>query len=364
VQHAVGSAGGRAAGHDRLGNSGPSQAEARRFTFPPILGFILRRILQSIPVFIGVTFICYGILSAAPGDPVRIMMGQHYDAQIADKLRSEWGLDRPFLVQYGRFALRTLRGDLGRSYLKRLPVAGYLGSKFSNTMLLTFSAMFIAVLLGMCAGVVSAARPRSFADYALTLLAVGGVSIPVFWLGMMLQLAFAQKLHWLPVSDMAYAGDLSALWERCGGNYLKYWWMASGRYLILPSVTLATVPMAIITRMTRSSMLDVMGQDYIRTARAKGLSQSRVVLVHALRNALIPILTVIGNNFAALLTGAVLTETVFAWPGIGRAMVEAISQYDYPVVMGGVMLMAGVFVVINLLVDLSYGLIDPRVRVA
>jgi ABC-type dipeptide/oligopeptide/nickel transport system permease component len=292
------------------------------------------------------------------------MMGQHYDPEVAARLRSQWGLDRPFIEQYGRFALRTLQGDLGRSYLKHLPVAQYLGGRFANTMLLALCAMGIAVLLGMTAGVISAARPRSFADYALTLLAVGGVSIPVFWLGMMLQLAFAQKLAWLPVSDMTYSGDLAALWERSGHSYIKYWWLASGRYLVLPSITLATVPMAIIARMTRSAMLDVLSQDYIRTARAKGLSQGRVVLVHALRNAMIPVLTVIGNNFAALLTGAVLTETVFAWPGVGRAMVEAISQYDYPVVMGGVMLMAGVFVLVNLLVDLSYGLIDPRVRVA
>jgi ABC-type dipeptide/oligopeptide/nickel transport system permease component len=179
---------------------------------------------------------------------------------------------------------------------------------------------------------------------------------------MMLQLLFAGRLGWLPVSDMHYSGDLATLWERCEGNYFSYWWQSTGRYFVLPSITLATVPMAVIARITRSSMLEALAQDYIRTARAKGLGWGRVLLVHALRNAAIPVLTVIGNNFAALLSGAVLTETVFAWPGLGRAMVEAISQYDYPVVLGGVMIMAVTFVAVNIIVDISYGFIDPRVR--
>lgn len=329
-----------------------------------MLRFIAGRLLQAVPVMLGVTFICYAILFAAPGDPVRILMGQHYDAQVAGSLRHQWGLDRPFLVQYGLFALRTAKGDLGQSYLKRTPVAEYLRGKFANTLLLTLSAMLIAVLVGMSAGIVSAARPRSAADVLTMLIAVGGVSLPVFWLGMMLQLLFASRLGWLPVSDMHYSGDLETLWQRCSGSYLAYWWQSTGRYFILPSVTLATVPMAVIARITRSSMLEALAQDYIRTARAKGLGWPRVLLVHALRNAAIPVLTVIGNNFAALLTGAVLTETVFAWPGMGRAMVEAISQYDYPVVLGGAIIMAVTFVSVNILVDITYGLIDPRVRAA
>jgi ABC-type dipeptide/oligopeptide/nickel transport system permease component len=177
----------------------------------------------------------------------------------------------------------------------------------------------------------------------------------------MLQLYFASRLGWLPVSDMSYSGSLESLW-RNSTSYTQYWWTAYGSHFVLPGITLATVPMAIIARLTRSSMLEVLGLDYIKTARAKGLSYRRVVLVHALKNALIPIITVIGNNFAVLLTGAVLTETVFAWPGLGRAMVDAINQYDYPVVMGGVLMMAGVFVLVNLVVDLLYGFIDPRVR--
>jgi ABC-type dipeptide/oligopeptide/nickel transport system permease component len=333
-----------------------------RSSFPPLLAYLLRRILAALPVLLGVTFLCYAALSAAPGDPVRILMGQHYDAQIAERIRADWGLDQPFIVQYGRYLWRTVRGDLGTSYDKRTPVAAYLGDKFAATMKLTFCALLIAVLGGVGAGIISAVWPRRLVDYVVMLLAVGGISLPVFWLGMMLQLAFASKLGWLPVSGMGYSGDLAALWQRMDGDYLAYWWHASGRYFVLPSLTLATVPMAVIARLTRSAMLEVMQQDYIRTARAKGLSLGRIVFGHALRNAAIPIVTLIGTNFAALLTGAVLTETVFSWPGLGRAMVDAIHQYDYPVILGGVILMATTFVVVNLLVDLSYGLLDPRVR--
>jgi len=318
--------------------------------------------LAAIPVLVGVTFICYTVLVAAPGDPVRIVMGQHYDPQVAAELRQSWGLDKPFLVQYVRFLGRVSTGDLGRSYVKRTEVAPYLAQKFVNTLLLTLVAMVIAVGVGVSTGVGAAAWRGRAADYGLMLLAVAGISVPVFWLGMMLQLLFASYLGWLPVSDMRYAGSLDVLRAQWHGPSIALWWYAMGRHFVLPGVTLATVPMAIIARLTRSSMLEVLGQDYIRTARAKGLSFQRVLLVHALRNALIPIVTVIGNNFALLLTGAVLTETVFSWPGLGRAMVDAINQYDYPVVLGGVMLMAGVFVIVNLAVDLVYGAIDPRVR--
>lgn len=329
--------------------------------FPPLARFMLRRIVSAIPVLVGVTFLVFVILNAAPGDPVRIVMGQHYDEQIANQIRIEWGLDKPFIVQYGMFLWRVLHGDLGQSYVQRVAVSEYLGVKFLNTLALSMVAMVIAVVTGMLAGIISASKPRSFADYATMLVAIGGISIPVFWLGLMLQLVFASKLGWFPVSDMS-AGNLQTLWQESNQNYALYWWRSYGQYFVLPSITLATVPMAIIARLTRSSMLEVMNLDYIRTARAKGLSPIRVVLVHGLRNAAIPIVTVIGNNFALLLTGAVLTETVFSWPGLGRAMVDAINQYDYPIVMGGVLIMASVFVLVNLLVDLAYGLIDPRVR--
>ena len=335
---------------------------ARRRRLPPLLGYLLRRVLAAVPVLLGVTFLCYSALTAAPGDPVRVLMGQHYDPEIATQIRHSWGLDQPFIVQYARFVWRTAQGDLGYSYSKHTPVAAYLGDKFVHTLELSLCALLIAVVGGVGAGLISATWPRRPIDYTVMFFAVAGISLPVFWLGMMLQLAFAGKLGWLPVSGMAFSGDLYGLWQRCNGNYLAYWWQSSGRYFVLPSFTLATVPMAVIARLTRSAMLEVMAQDYIRTARAKGLGLGRIVFVHALRNAAIPIVTLIGTNFAALLTGAVLTETVFAWPGLGRAVVDAINEYDYPVILGGVILMAATFVTVNLLVDLSYGLLDPRVR--
>ena len=334
---------------------------AAGWRLPPFYRFLLLRLLATIPVLFGVTFICFGILHLAPGDPVKIAMGQRYDPEIADGLRRKWGLDKPFLVQYGLFVTRVAQGDLGRSYIKNTEIRPYLERRFRNTLLLTLVAMSIAVVVGVLAGIFSAWRPRSLADYLIMFGAVAGISMPVFWLGLMLQLLFASRLHWLPVADMSYAGDLERLWAE-SSSYLSYAWNSSWRYYVLPGLTLATVPMAVIARLTRSSMLEVMGQDYIRTARAKGMPEGRVVFVHALRNALIPVVTVIGNNFAALLAGAVLTETVFSWPGMGRAMVEAIEQYDYPVVLGGVMFTAVVFIIVNLLVDIAYGLIDPRVR--
>ena len=349
--------------HPTFGKGAPPiRSAGRPFAIPPLLRYVAMRVLAAVPVLIGVTFICFAVLTAAPGDPVSIVLGQHYDEEIAAELTREWGLDRPFIVQYALFLGRVVKGDLGRSYLKKTEVAAYLGPKFVNTLLLTLVAMVIAIVAGMAAGIASAAWPRKPADYLLMLLAVAGISMPVFWLGMMLQLVFASKLGWLPVSGMAYTGDLSELRAAWEGSAISLWWHAHGRHFALPGLTLATIPMAIVARLTRSSMLEVMSMDYIRTARAKGLSYRRVVLVHALRNAMIPIITVIGNNFAILLTGAVLTETVFSWPGLGRAMVDAITQYDYPVVMGGVLIMATVFVFVNLLVDLTYGFIDPRVR--
>jgi peptide/nickel transport system permease protein len=346
------------------GEAGPRPYIRHRFHLPLLVAFILRRVALSVPVFVGITFICFAVLAAAPGDPVRIVMGQHYNEQIAQQLRKEWGLDQPFLVQYGRFAGRVLQGDLGRSYQKRTPVAPFLWGKFQNTLALTLVAMAIAVFFGLAAGILSALYARTPVDTVIMLLAVLGISLPIFWLGMILQLEFASRLGWLPVSGIGAGGDLLTQWSNWEGSYLSFLWHYKWRYYVLPGVTLATIPMAVIARLSRSTMLEVLGQDYVRTARAKGLGEGRVVLVHALRNALIPIITVIGNNFALLLTGAVLTETVFAWPGLGRAMVEAIGQYDYPIVLGGVMLMAGVFVVVNLIVDLLYGMIDPRVRVA
>jgi peptide/nickel transport system permease protein len=312
-----------------------------------MLYFLIKRVLSAIPVLLGITIITFTVIHLAPGDPVQVRMGQKYDPEVAQRLRTEMGLDKPLPVQYAIFLGDLVRGDLGYSFVKNLPVNELLRGKFGNTLYLSISAMLLAVLMGMLLGILAAIRPQSALDYAVMVFAVAGVSIPVFWLGLMLQLLFGVQLGWFPVTGMTEYGATLA---------------ENLTHLVLPAVTLATVPMAIIARITRSSMLEVMEQDYIRTARAKGLGQRTVLLRHALKNALIPIITVIGNMFALLLTGAVLTETVFSWPGLGRAMVDAITQRDFPVILGGVTLFAVTFVIVNLIVDSIYAWIDPRIR--
>jgi peptide/nickel transport system permease protein len=309
--------------------------------------YLLKRLLSIIPVLLGITVITFTAIHMAPGDPVQIRMGQRYDPIIAQQLRQELGLDKPLAVQYFIFLGDMLRGDLGYSYIKDQPVRQLLADKFKNTLYLSLSAMLLAVLIGMLAGILASVKPQSTLDYAVMIFAVAGVSIPVFWLGLMLQLVFGSYLHLFPVSGMTEYG--ATTWE----NF---------KHIVLPSITLASVPMAIIARITRSSMLEIMGQDYIRTARAKGLGFYAVVFRHALKNAMIPIITVIGNMFALLLTGAVLTETVFSWPGLGRAMVDAIAQRDFPVILGAVTLFALTFVIVNFVVDALYAAIDPRIR--
>ena len=321
-----------------------------------MFAYIAKRILQLIPVMFGISVITFAMIYLIPGDPVRVMMGPHQDPEIAATIKHELGLDKPVYVQYLTYMSRVCKGDFGKSYIKRRQVSELLQGKFEATMILTLSAMVLAILVGVTAGLISAAKPNSISDYSLMVFAVVGISMPVFWLGLMLQIA-ANNVNAAMASETArsvlpisgYFDDRLAWWQNL-------------KFLILPSLTLGTVPMAIIARMVRSSMLEVMNLEYIRTARAKGLSERVVVVKHALKNALIPIITVIGNNFAILLTGAVLTETVFSWPGMGRLMVDAIIQRDFPVVMGGVIVMSVVFVFVNLIVDIFYAWIDPRIR--
>lgn len=332
-----------------------------------MLGYVLRRLGMLLPVLLGVSFVVFLALHLVPGDPATAMLGERATPEAVAALREQLGLNDPFPVQYVRFLGRITRGNLGRSIQSNNAVTSEIWLRFPATVELTLAAMALAVLLGVPAGVLSAARQYTLVDHLSMAGALVGVSMPIFWLGLVLIILFASLLPLFPISgridvaivvprvtgfllaDSIFAGDGRALWE-------------SARYLALPGLTLSTVPMAIIARMTRSCMLESMRQDFVRTARAKGLAEGRVVMRHALRNALIPVITVIGLQFGYLLGGAILTETIFAWPGLGRLTVDAINARDYPLVQGAVLLFAVTFVVVNLAVDLVYGAIDPRIR--
>jgi len=305
--------------------------------------YILKRVALTVPVLLGIVTIVFLLMFAIPGDPVRILMGQHGDPQTEAMIRRELGLDKPVYVQYFRFLARLVRGDLGESYRQRRAVKEILFERLPATVKLGTAALCLATVLGIAAGVIAALNRNKPVDGAVMVASLIGISTPVFWLGLVLMLVFAAWLRWLPVAGYGSGGDL--------------------RHLALPAISLSMVYLGYIARMTRSSLLEVLGMEFLRTARAKGLGPRWAAVKHGMKNALIPIVTVIGLNFAGLLGGAVATETVFAWPGIGRAMVDAIRMRDVPVIEGGVILLSLSFVFINLLVDVSYSAIDPRIRI-
>ena len=304
-----------------------------------MLKYILKRLLMAIPVLLGVTFIVFTIMSFTPGDPVQTMLGDNYTQEAYDEITEELGLNDPFLVRYVNYVVDLVQGDMGVSYSTKRAVSDEIFARFPATVRLAGAAIFLAVVFGIPLGVISATKQYSFFDSGSMFVALVGVSMPNFWLGIMLILLFAATLGWLPAS-----GDKGFL------------------ALILPAVTLSANSLATITRMTRSSMLETIRMDYIRTARAKGLRQSRVIIHHALRNAMIPVITSVGLQFGFALSGAVLVETVFSWPGIGRLLVDTIKLKDTPVVLGVVVVMAASFTVINLVIDILYACFDPRIR--
>ena len=306
-----------------------------------MLTIVYRRLLALVPVLFGVSLLVFSLTAVSLGDPARAAMGQRGDPEVVKQIRAEYALDRPLWVQYTSWMARLLQGNLGRSYHQQRPVSEIIGERFPATLRLALAATLIAVVLGLGAGALAALRPGSWLDQLLMAAAVLGISTPVFWLGLMLSLLFAVWLGWLPVS-----------WY--GGGSISN--------LVLPAFTLGALHTGTIARMTRSSLLEVIRHEYIQTARAKGLGEFRVLSKHALRNALIPVVTVMGIGLADLLVGAPLTETVFAWPGLGRMLVAAVGQRDLPVVMGAVLVFAVIYVAGNLLVDLAYLVIDPRVR--
>jgi peptide/nickel transport system permease protein len=304
-----------------------------------LYGYIIRRLLLAIPVLIGVSILVFAIIRFIPGDPARAIAGVHASPEYIEQVREELLLDEGIHVQYFVYMKNLLQGDLGRSTFTRRPVTVELFERFPNTMVLAATAMGIAAILGMSAGIISATKRYSLFDNASMLAALVGVAAPVFWLGVMFQLLFSVNLGWLP----------------SGG-------IGTWKHLVLPALTLGLATAALIARITRSSMLEVLRQDYITTARSKGQVERVVVYKHALKNALIPVVTVMGLQFGTLLGGAVLTETVFSWPGIGRLMVDSILARDYPVVQGAVLLLAVFFVMINLVVDVIYAFLDPRIN--
>lgn len=301
--------------------------------------YIAKRLLLAIPVVFGVAFVVFAMVRIVPGDPAQIIAGEAATEEFVEAIRKDLGLDRPLLTQFASFMGNVLRGDFGRSVRSRAPVTIELRARIPNTISLTIAGLLVAVGVGVTAGVVSAIRPYSVIDTAVMLVALAGLSMPVFWSGLMLILVFAVWLGWLPAVG---TGSLV--------------------HLILPGVTLGMATAAIIARMTRSSMLEVLRSDYIRTARAKGVAESSVINRHAFRNALIPVITVIGLQMGTLLSGAVLTESVFAWPGVGRLLVEGILTRDYPIVQAAVLVVALAFVLVNLVVDVLYAVVDPRIH--
>jgi peptide/nickel transport system permease protein len=331
-----------------------------------MIQYIIRRLLLVFPVIIGVTFLTFAMLLAT-GDPTSAMAGEHASPALRAAIREELGLDDPLLVQYGRFVWRLLQGDLGRSIMTRSPVQSELKLFFPATIELAMAAMFIAILVGIPLGILAGARHNSFIDLGTTLGALIGVSMPIFWLGLMLLWLFGLKLNWFPTTgrigqdvQLQTITNLYILDSIITGNIPAL--TSAIRYITLPALALATIPTAFIARMTRSAMIDILGMDYIRTARAKGLVERLVVTKHAFKNALLPVVTVVGLQTGSLLAGAILTETIFAWPGMGRWIVNAIVARNFPVVQIGVLVFALIFIAVNLLVDISYGWLDPRVR--
>ncbi|MFZ0243212.1 MAG: ABC transporter permease [Desulfobacterales bacterium] len=332
------------------------------------LGYIVRRLWQLALILFGVSVLVFLMLRMIPGDPAQLLLGEYANPAELTRLRAQLGLDRSLAVQYGIYLINILQGDLGNSIRTNTPVAGEIWVRLLATLELSLAAMLISTFFGIAAGVVSAVRPHSAWDYSAMFLALVGVSMPIFWLGLMLIYLLAVKYPVFPMMGRLSMGlevpvvtGLVVVDAMIGGQFAAIW--DAIRHLVLPAVTLATIPMAVVARITRSAMLEVLNKDYVRTARAKGMSETVVILRHALRNAFLPVVTVLGLNLGLLLGGAVLTETIFSWPGLGRYVVDSLMGRDYAVVQGCILVFAALMAIINLAVDLIYGLLDPRIRV-
>jgi dipeptide transport system permease protein len=333
-----------------------------------MLSFILRKLLTVIPTFVGITLVAFTLIRLVPGDPIEVMVGERrLDPEMHAALMHQMGLDQPLYQQYFNYITGLVQGDLGTSLVTREPVLKEFLVLFPATVELTLVALLLAMLVGMPAGMIAGLKRGTAVDHSVMGVAMTGYSMPIFWWGLIMIMFFSVDLGWTPVSgriaieyDIPQRTGLLLIDSLLSGEDGAF--LSALRHLILPVIVLGTVPMAVIARMTRSSMLEVLREDYIRTARAKGLAPLRVIVVHALRNALIPVITVIGLQVGSLLAGAVLTETIFSWPGIGKWLIDSIARRDYPVVQTGILVSASIFVFVNLIVDLLYGWANPRIR--
>lgn len=325
-----------------------------------MIKYTFQRIIASLPTILGVTFLVFSIIYLIPGDPARLLSGPDAPPETIEQVRINLGLDRPFFVRYGIYMGNLVQGDMGVSYWRRSPVIDEVRNRFGATLELAVSSIVLSTIVAIPLGVISALKRNTFADYFSMMGAFLGLSMPVFWLGLLLMLLFSLNLGWLPASGKGepILVSFAAIFRGEGFSAL----ILSFKHLILPAISLGAFSTALITRMTRSSMLEVLQHEYVRTARAKGLRESKVVYKHALKNCLIPVITVVGMQFGFLLGGAVVTETVFSWPGLGRYIVGAILARDYPSIQGGILVFAIAFVVVNILTDLLYGFVNPRVK--
>ena len=341
-----------------------------------MLSYLLRRLLVLIPTLLGITLLTFSLIRLIPGDPVEVMVGERSLDPVAHAAAlTRLGLDKPLYVQYGAYLGQLLQGDLGQSLKTQVKVWSEFKSLFPATLELSMVALALALVGGLIAGVLAAVKRGTWLDHTVMTAALTGYSMPIFWWGLLLIMLFSVGLGWTPVS-----GRIDLMFDVPPQTGFMLWdaWLAQRadpelndgavwdalRHLILPAIVLGTIPLAVVARMTRSSMLEVLREDYVRTARAKGLSPARVIFVHALRNALIPVLTVVGLQVGTLLGGAVLTETIFSWPGIGKWLIDAIGRRDYPVVQNGILMVATLVILTNFLVDILYGVANPRIRVS
>ncbi len=334
-----------------------------------MISYIIKRLLWAIPTLLGVSIIVFSMVHLAPGDPALVMLGEHASKEAVEALREQMGLNKPLIEQYILFLSNALQGNFGISTISGEPVLNEFLERFPATVELSLVALTFATVVGLLAGILSAVKRYSIFDYTAMSAALAGVSMPVFWLGLMLIYFFSVELGWLPVSGrLGYEFDI----EQITGLFLidsllvqdyEAFWDAL-KHLILPSIALGTIPMAIIARMTRASMIEVMKEDYIRTAKAKGCTKVQVIFIHALKNALMPVITVIGLMLGTLFAGSILTETTFSWPGIGKWLVNAVNQRDFPIIQSTTLIIATMFVAVNLIVDLLYALVNPKVRLS